>query len=145
MSKGVTIVLAGIPRGKARPRFRMGRARPFTPKETREAENDLGWAARRAMAGHPVFAGAIALDAWFTLPVPASWSERKRNAALRGDVQPTTKPDADNFLKLALDGLNKIVWKDDSQVTQATIRKRYGALPGTVIVVRSAEPEAAHD
>jgi len=143
MSNGVTIVLNGIPRGKARPRFRMGRPRPFTPKETREAEFDLGWAARAAMAGHPMFAGAVVLDACFTMPIPASWSERKRSAALRGDVQPTTKPDADNFLKLALDGLNKIVWKDDSQVTRATVRKRYGALPGTVIVVRSAEPGAS--
>ncbi len=136
MPEPITIVLDGIPRGKARPRFRMGRPRPFTPKETREQEFTLGWAARRAMAGRPIFNGAVALDACFTMPIPRSWPQRKRDAALRGDLLPTTKPDADNFLKLALDGLNKIVWKDDAQVTRATIRKRYGALPGTVIVVR---------
>ena len=36
------------------------------------------------------------------------------------------KPDADNFAKLVSDALTGIVWKDDAQVTDLSVRKRYG-------------------
>lgn len=139
MQRAITITVNGVPKGKARPRFRMGQARPFTPRQTRDQETDLGWAARRAMAGHAIFIGPVFVDASFTLPIPASWSQRKRDAALSGRFLPTVKPDYDNAAKLFSDAFNKIVWKDDSQVTDARIRKRYGALPGVVVTVRSLE------
>src|SRR5262249_43732765 len=50
------------------------------------------------------------------LPVPASWSGRRRDAALRGEVRPTSRPDTDNYIKAALDAINAIVVADDSLV-----------------------------
>src|SRR5215471_18312645 len=37
------------------------------------------------------------------LPVPQSWSTKRRDAALCGDIRPTSRPDADNYIKAALD------------------------------------------
>ena len=49
-----------------------------------------------------------------SMPIPASWSARKRAAAITGDVLPTGKPDIDNLVKAALDGVRGIVIGDDA-------------------------------
>lgn len=42
---------------------------------------------------------------------------------------PTKKPDLDNVLKSVLDGLQGVAYKDDKNITNARIRKRYGEEP----------------
>lgn len=143
MTEGVTIVLAGLPRGKERPRFRQGQRRPFTPKQTRSYEHDLGWAARNAMKGRAPFEGPIEIDVSIAFPIPASWPSARRRAALGGVVRAMRKPDADNVLKAIADALNAICFNDDVQITDIRLRKRYGMSPGVAIVVRPLEAEAA--
>ena len=36
----------------------------------------------------------------------------------------TKKPDADNVLKIVMDGLNGVAYEDDKQVVDATVHKR---------------------
>lgn len=62
------------------------------------------------------------------MPVPVSWSIKKRAAADAGEITPCTKPDLDNVCKL-LDALNEVVWKDDSQIVAMTAIKRYSLTP----------------
>ena len=47
--------------------------------------------------------------------------------------------DLDNILKM-LDGLNGIVWGDDSQITDAVVRKRYSDRPRLEIIVTALLP-----
>ena len=50
------------------------------------------------------------------------------------------KPDFDNTLKHLCDCLNKLVWKDDTQVVRAHIRKEYSLdRPRTVMQIRELE------
>jgi Holliday junction resolvase RusA-like endonuclease len=56
------------------------------------------------------------------LPIPASKSNKWKQAALDGLVRPTTKPDLDNLAKNIKDVLKGIFWIDDCQVI--------GYLPG---------------
>ena len=58
------------------------------------------------------------------LPIPKSWSERKRMEALAGALRPP-KPDLDNLVKAVLDGCNKIVYEDDQQVYSIWAKKVY--------------------
>ena len=67
--------------------------------------------------------------------VPASWSKKDRRAALAGAILPTPKPDADNYAKI-VDALNGVVWKDDSQVCDSRVIKRYSDQPALRIEVR---------
>jgi Holliday junction resolvase RusA-like endonuclease len=46
------------------------------------------------------------------------------------------RPDGDNILKAIGDGLNGVVWRDDSLIAQCSITKRYGDTPGAAITVR---------
>ncbi|WP_017379760.1 RusA family crossover junction endodeoxyribonuclease [Paenisporosarcina sp. TG-14] len=53
-----------------------------------------------------------------------------------GELRPTSKPDADNYVKGIKDGLNKIMWQDDSQVVDLTVRKFYSLSPRVVVCIK---------
>lgn len=129
----IVIEIAGEPRGKGRPRFtRQGHA--FTPAATRSYESAIRYAAQEEMNGAPPLDGALAVVVTATFPVPSSWSMRKRAAALSGSLAHITKPDCDNLLK-TIDALNEICWRDDKQITHATVVKHYGERPNLKIEI----------
>ncbi len=102
----VRFEVPGDPTSKARARFtgKGSKVRTFTPENTREAEERVAWYARRAgLRGLPDGESSFGLLCVF---FTASWQRR----------------DADNMLKLVADGLNKIAYVDDSQVTEMSAR-----------------------
>ena len=98
-------------------------------------EELLAAAGRQAMNGHQVRQGALSVRIEAGMAAPASWSQKKRQAALSGDLSPIGKPDFDNLAKCVGDALNKIVWKDDSQIIVCAFRKFYSDEPGLTISV----------
>lgn len=132
----LVIRIPGEIRGKGRPRFstRGGFARVYTDDRTLTAENLVKLCAVEQV-GQPMLFGPLALSVDVVVKVPASWSKRKAADALGGQLRPTGKPDADNTLKLLSDALNGIVWKDDAQLVDVRLTKRYGAEPGAVLTV----------
>lgn len=137
MTGPIVIELSGEPKGKARPRFVRATGAAFTPAETRRYESALRFAGQEAMGSRPPADGALVVSVLAVFPIPASWSRKKRADATDGQVRPTTRPDADNLLKM-LDGLNEVVWRDDRQIVDARVTKRYGERPMLRIVVEAA-------
>ena len=104
----VTIIVAGAPVPKGRPRMtRRGFA--YTPAATRKYEARGRLAAQEAMGDRLPIQGPCRLELRVELAVPASWSQKRKAAALVGDIRPTTRPDIDNYLKAAMDSINSIV------------------------------------
>lgn len=139
--EAIHFVVPGVPVSKGRPRFTIIKPKgrePFvstyTPPETRKAEADFATCAKQTRP-RQAFAGAVRLRLLFVFPVPESWPQRRRAEALAGRVPHTTKPDADNLLKLVKDALNGIFWQDDKQIVEVEMRKRYGPAPCTVVDV----------
>ena len=130
------ITVGGNPVAKGRPRFTR-RGFTYTPAKTRKYEAHVRLAAQDVMKAAPPLDGACSLSVLAVLPVPMSWSNKKREAAIAGVLLPVTRPDVDNYLKAALDGCNEIVYRDDSQIVSADVLKRYGDIPQLVITVRS--------
>lgn len=131
----LTIILLGKPRGKQRPRvLRSGIA--YTPKETVNYETALRLEAATTMRREKrkPYHGPLKITVVAFLPIAASWSKKKRAEALANLIRPTCKPDADNILKM-LDGLNGIVWRDDSQIVEAHVSKLYSDQPRLVVSV----------
>lgn len=146
----IHFLIPGEPKGKGRHRSRiakMGNGKQFVthyaPKETVEYENLVRLAASNAMAGRAPSELPVLVELVATCSVPASWSQKKRRAALMGEVMPTGKPDLDNGLKAVLDGLNKIVVKDDAQVCRVGMSKQYGDTPGVFVRVVELHARAA--
>lgn len=132
----ITIRVDTTPRGKGRPRFtRAGFA--YTDPKTRSYEALLRDTAMWTMGAKAPLEGPLHVHVTAFMPIPKSMSEGKKVEARAGHFLPTTKPDADNILK-TLDAFNGIVWKDDAQIVEATVVKRYSSSPALVVVARAA-------
>jgi len=136
----VTFLVPGEAVGKGRPRVSTigGHARMFTPKKTANYETLIAMAAQQAMQAmqaRELITGPVLLEMKILVSVAASWSKKKTAAALAGQVMPTKKPDADNVLKAICDGINGIVFKDDVQVVNVSMSKRFAENPGVFVRV----------
>jgi len=114
----------------------------FTPPKTASYEGVIAMAGTQAMAGRTLLEGAVLVELRIVLSIPQSKSKRWKAQAVAGEVFPTKKPDMDNVIKAIYDGLNGVVWKDDVQVVDAFVRKRYGEVPGVHVRVVPLETAA---
>jgi len=135
VNTAVTITIRGEPVAKGRPRFVRKTGIAFTPSHARKYEAHGRLAAQLAMNGKPPLAVPVRAEITVDLPVPASWSGKRRDAALCGDIRPTTRPDADNYVKAALDAINEIVVTDDSMIVDLVVTKKYATVPALTITV----------
>ncbi|MBC9783526.1 RusA family crossover junction endodeoxyribonuclease [Heliobacterium chlorum] len=74
--------------------------------------------------------------------MPKSLPVYKREAAERGEYWPTTKPDVDNVVKGVMDALTQVIWLDDTQVVELTVRKFYGDPRVEICIETLPEPVA---
>jgi Holliday junction resolvase RusA-like endonuclease len=139
MTDRIAFTVPGLPRPKGRPRA-VAKLRPgaggapepyvmmVTPADTQEHEAQVRAAFRRRYPEHRPWSGPIMLRFTAIFPIPQSWPRRLKEAAQRGELYHTSKPDKDNIEKLIVDALNLIAFHDDSQVQGGGV-KRYGAHP----------------
>ena len=127
----ISFVVPGQPQGKGRARIgKVGKhARMFTPEKTLAYEGLIAYTAQQAMHQRALFDGPVSVVMKIDCAIPASWSGKKRRAALASEVFPTTKPDCDNTVKAVFDGLNGVAWRDDVQVIDLVVFKRYAETP----------------
>ena len=138
MSEPLTICLLGDPQGKGRARaFRRGNhIGHYTPEKTLTYEGMIRTAAAAELVGRAAFDEPLEFTLRAVFPVPASWSERKRQQAITGEIKPGKKPDLDNIAKAWNDALNGVVYRDDSLICRMTLDKRYGPQPLVVVTVK---------
>lgn len=115
------IIVTGKIRGKARPRICRGHA--FTPKDTVQYEK-LVRECYKEQDGRYLEGSVRALIIAY-YKIPKSYSKKRVQAIKDGLEKPTKKPDADNIGKIILDSLNGIAYKDDSQIVDLSVIKRY--------------------
>ncbi|KVE43622.1 RusA family crossover junction endodeoxyribonuclease [Burkholderia sp. BDU5] len=132
IAQRVEFVVPGTPVAKGRPKFarRGAHVRVYTPEETERYENLVKMAARAAMRSATPYAGPIRLIVHIGLPIPASWSMKRQGEAAAGAIGATKKPDWSNVVKAIEDGMNGVVFADDSQVIDCWVSKRYSRTPG---------------
>ena len=117
-----TFTVPGKPQPKQRARVtRSGGA--FTPKETRNYERAI------AIVGMNARPKSWPLDARYDVGLALYFPDRRRR-------------DGDNVVKSVLDGLNGVLWDDDSQVTSCRFAKLVDASDArTVVTVTVLEEE----
>jgi Holliday junction resolvase RusA-like endonuclease len=123
----IAFVIPGTPVGKGRPKFarRGAFVTTYTPEKTASYENLVKVKAEEAMRGRTIIDGAVAVQICLFVTPPASWSLKKQRAALDHLTMPTAKPDVDNVIKGIFDAMNEIVFRDDKQVVDLSVQKRY--------------------
>jgi len=136
----ITVSLLGEPVAFARMRIAARTGAHFVPAPQRNAMAALRIEAANTMLqmGAAVLDEPVLVELLAELPIPASWSKKKRAAAVLGLVLPATRPDLDNLYKLTADAFNGVVFRDDSLVVRVVMQKVYGLQPKLVVTVRPA-------
>lgn len=130
--------IQGNPIPKGRPRFRRTKTfiTTYTPKKTLDFEGLVRKHSQEAMGGADLLETPVAVYLYFRLPIPDSYSKKAKEACLTGQNKHIKRPDLDNLVKSVLDGMNGVVFKDDSQITVMHCTKVYSNVPGVNIVVK---------
>lgn len=123
----MVFTVEGQPIGKGRPRFVRATGHTYTPDKTREYEQRI--AEEYTRAGGEIMNGYITVEIYAVYKIPTATSKLRKEQMLRGLIKPVVKPDIDNVIKIVLDGLNKVAYHDDKQVTKVVVTKAYGEEP----------------
>jgi len=123
---------SGAPIAKKRHRMANGIAYDTQSKIKRNLKWEFAAQFRNQGYLKPI-CGPIACHLDISVQIPASWSKKRKKAALSQFV--TSRPDLDNYEKMYLDVLNKIAYEDDSQIASIISNKRYNNKPGVSITL----------
>lgn len=140
---GIRFDVLGEVKGKGRPRFaRVGNyVQTYTDKVTVSYEEHI----RQSFiaSGKVPFPEDTPLSVYIRayVSIPKSASKKKRNLMLAGKIRPTKKPDPDNIAKSVLDALNKVAYKDDTQVIHLSVSKWYADMPKLEIEIVDNDKE----
>lgn len=124
MNNTIRFIINTAPTAQARPRHAVRGGFSVTYKSKQQKTNEQTPEALIApYAPKEPFKNAVSINFTAYIPVPQSFSKKKRELALAGKICPTKKPDIDNLCKQLLDTLT---WLDDKQVIKITAIKIYG-------------------
>ena len=134
----VNFMVEGTPVPKGRPRFaRRGKfVSTYSPKTTVDYETKVAEAAQLAMGASEPLETPVGAYIYITLPIPASYSKKRKQECLSGNERPTKKSDIDNYCKAVFDGMNGIVFLDDSQIVSLHSTKVYGTIGMVEVMVK---------
>jgi Holliday junction resolvase RusA-like endonuclease len=86
--------------------------------------------------------GAISMSIEFYIARPKAHYRTGQYSNILKDSSPTwhiSRGDIDNYVKLVLDALNGVFYKDDSQVCILETIKKYSSNPRTVVQIKGVE------
>lgn len=128
-----TFAYFGPVKAKERPRHTK-RGGTYTPKATAQFENNVKeWGVR-------LFDRPVGFPVSVTLTIretDASLSDADKELAWYNLIH-NKKGDLDNLCKSVFDGLNGVLYRDDKQIVQMTVRRRYDRSEGFDLTVRRA-------
>ena len=134
----IMFTIYGEPVAKGRPRFakRGNYVQAYTPVKTKTYEDEVRLLATKAKGAGSTLEGSVSVLIYISFSVPQSYSKRNREACLSGETKHIKKPDLDNVAKAVIDGMNGIIFKDDSQITSLHVTKVYGEVGKVEVLVR---------
>lgn len=132
----IEFTVLGEPVAQGRPRATSinGYVRMYDPKKSREFKQYVRLVASQH-APKELLEGPLKMDVVVYRPSLKSFSNKKKREAEKGIIRPVTRPDVDNYVKGIKDALNKVIWKDDSQVVDLSVSKYYSDKPRVEIKV----------
>lgn len=127
-----------IPVAKGRPRFhRCGNfIKTYTPTKTKDEEKIIATMIRQEWTFEPVET-PLSVSIEFYMPIPKSFSKKRKNEIELGQNEYDKRPDLDNLAKLVLDAMNGLVFKDDALIHKLNLVKCYSSKPRIYICINT--------
>lgn len=103
-------------------------------KKGKQWRESVSHNARLAMGANPPFIGALQMTIIFHMPRP---QKHYLKSGLRPDAPEyhITRPDCTKLLRAAEDAMTGIVYEDDGQIVEQTVKKTYGGIAGCTVWV----------
>ena len=117
--------------GKVKPKqsFRYTRfGHKYTPRDVKQYARDIQYS---FYAKYPTWLPSMFFEKPLRAEIevykkmPQSFSKIKKQRAIAGEIRPLTRGDVDNYSKGILDALNGVVYPDDKQIVELTVKKFY--------------------
>lgn len=125
----IEFVIAGMPKPKSNQKVIAKRPdgswKVMNDTSTRAAENDFAGQSA-AHAPRTPWECPLRLEVMYVFPVPWSWPDWQKIAGLKGEYRHVSAPDLENCSKLIKDAMQGLFYKNDSQVCEESVKKRYG-------------------
>ena len=131
----IKFTIPGDPHGNQRAAD--GKHGKYLPGKSRKYQETVAWNFRKAL-GRAVSPTKKPVEVYILAfyPIPNSWPQWKKQAAIDGDILPTVKPDVDNIEKAVYDGLNEVAYLDDAQIVNVNgFLKRYATQPRVEVTI----------
>ena len=117
------VTVEGKIKGKARVRFNSKTGIAFSTNENVKYENWVKICYKEQDGRY--FEGNVRAVIMAYYEIPKSYSKKHRQKIKDGLEYPAKKPDGDNIAKIILDSLNGIAYRDDAQIIELVVYKRY--------------------
>ena len=128
----------GEPRGKGRPR--VTRNGTYTDSETKAYEQKIvAYYCKSYRAFRYPDNSFITVKVIAYYPIPKRSTKAQLASMQAGKIFPSRKPDIDNVLKVVLDALNGVAYKDDSRVVCVEAEKKYSFDPRLEIHLKGSD------
>ncbi len=111
--------------GKGRPRVNSYTGHVYTPTKTKDYESLIEQYFLLKYPRYQTIEGRAKVTIVAYFEVPKAVNKAQREQMLANTVSPTKKPDIDNIVKIVLDSMNKLAFRDDTQITKIEVEKYY--------------------
>ena len=111
--------------GKGRPRLNSYTGTVYTPTRTKDYETLVEQYFLLKYPRFKPFEGRVQVEISANFEIPKSAKKTEKELMLENKINPTKKPDIDNIVKIVLDAMNGIAFKDDTQITKLQVEKAY--------------------
>lgn len=122
-----TIFMEPVAKGRARTVRKGDGVITYTPDKTAHAENII--------RGHIMQMG-VKFEKGIPLRLAAIFYRSRPKSTPKRIKLPVTRPDWDNYAKCLCDAVERFAYYDDSQITTAIIKKRFGQPPRIELLLR---------
>ena len=112
--------------GKGRPRLNTYTGSVYTPTRTKDYESLVQQYFMLKYPRFKPFEGRVKVEIDALFEIPKSTKKEDKELMLQNKNNPTKKPDIDNIVKIILDAMNGVAFKDDIQITKLDVEKVYG-------------------
>ncbi len=123
---GFEFEVIGDIKGKARPRVNTYTCKAYTPENTKDYELLIKQYFKLKYPRYVPLENRVAVKIIAQFKIPKSATKKDKILIEEGKLSPAKKPDIDNIIKIVLDALNKMAFKDDNQITKIEVEKIYG-------------------
>ena len=136
----IDFYVMGTPVAMPRPRVvrtPSGKTRTYNSSKSTTYKQMIKIHAKNAMnkAHKSMTERPLKMELTFFFKPPKSYTKKKLRAVETGELRYTKLPDADNLAKTVMDALNKLLYKDDSQIVELSVKKEYGIEDGLAVKV----------